>query len=275
MDEQFAAYTELAVGYGLNILYALIVLIVGFWIAGMVRRGTRRAMARTSRIDVTVASFLSGAAYYLVLAVVLIAVLQLFGVETTSLIAVLGAASLAVGLALQGMLSNVAAGVMILIFRPFKIGDYITAGGESGTVKDINLFITELATPDNVQILVPNGDAWGSAITNYSAHPVRRVDITIGIDYGDDPAKAIELISGLVAADERAHKEPEPFIALTNLGDSSVDITLRVWAASADYWALKFDLTRRIKEAFDANGISIPFPHMTLVQAAAGDAADK
>ncbi len=256
---------NLFIGYGMNVVYAVLVLIVGFWLAGAVKRWTRRAMDATDRIDDTVAAFLSSAARYLVLAVVVIAVLQLFGVETTSLIAVLGAASLAIGLALQGTLSNVAAGLMILMFRPFKIGHYVTVAGESGTVKDINLFVTELATPDNVQILIPNASAWSGSIANYSAHETRRVDITIGIDYSDDPNKAIGVLKGLIVADSRALNDPEPFVALTNLGDSSVDITLRAWCAAANYWGLKFDLTRAIKTGFDDAGISIPYPHQVMI----------
>lgn len=265
MSEFDGGIVSLFVGYALHLVYAVVVLIVGFWLAGVVKRTTRRAMDAIDYVDPMVAAFLSNLSRYLVLAVVGIAVLQLFGVETTSLIAVLGAASLAIGLALQGTLSNVAAGLMILIFRPFEIGHYVTIAGESGTVKDINLFVTELATPDNVQILIPNASAWGSSITNYSAHEARRVDITIGIDYGDDPAKAIGVINGLVAADPRARADPEPFVALTNLGDSSVDITLRVWCAAADYWSLKFDLTRAIKAGFDDAGISIPYPHQVMI----------
>lgn len=265
MERELTQFTELAVTYGLNVIYALLILILGFWVAGALRRSALRAMRSTGRVDETVAMFLSHAVRYLVLALVLIAVLQLFGVETTSLIAVLGAASLAVGLALQGTLSNVAAGIMILIFRPFRIGDYVTVGGESGTVRDINLFVTELATPDNVKILVPNGDAWGTAITNYSAHPTRRVDITIGIDYGDDADKAVRLVRDLIDGDARTHKDPEPFVAVTNLGDSAVDVTLRVWCESSDYWSLKFDLTKAIKQTFDANGISIPYPHQVMI----------
>lgn len=265
MDVEVETYTGIVIAYGLNILYALLLLLVGFWLAGLTRRLVRNSLSRSDRIDRTVVAFLSNLVRYLVLTVVVIAVLHLFGVQTTSLIAVLGAASLAVGLALQGTLSNVAAGIMILIFRPFKLDDYVTIAGVSGTVKDVNLFVTELATPDNVQIIVPNSGAWGSTVTNYSAHDTRRVDVTVGIDYADDADEAIGIIRGLISRDERAFDTPEPFVAVTNLGDSSVDITLRVWTRSADYWDLRHALIKDIKGAFDKSSISIPYPHQVMI----------
>jgi small conductance mechanosensitive channel len=191
-----------------------------------------------------------------------------FGIQATSLVAVLGAASLAIGLALQGTLSNLAAGFMLILFRPFKVGQYIDAGGTAGTVKEINLFVTELATPDNVQIIVPNAKIWGSIITNYSFHPTRRVDLTFGIDYGDDADKAMEVIRTVATADERVHAEPGPWMRVTNLGDSSVDIGVRLWCNASDYWELKFAMTRAVKEAFDKAGISIPYPHSVEIQKA-------
>ncbi len=172
----------------------------------------------------------------------------------------MGAAGLAIGLALQGTLSNVAAGVMLLLFRPFKTGDYIDGGGVAGTVKSVSLFVTELATPDNVQIVVPNADLWGTAIKNYSHHPVRRVDLLIGIGYGDDIDTAMGIIRKLAEDDERVHAEPEPFIVVGDLGDSSVNLIVRLWCDSANYWPLKFAMTKAIKEAFDREGVTIPFP---------------
>ena len=206
---------------------------------------------------------------WLILLVTIIAVLQLFGIQTTSLVAVLGAATLAIGLALQGTLSDLAAGVMLILFRPYKLGQYVDIGGTAGTVKDINLFMTELATPDNVQIVLPNGKAWGlwgSAIKNYSFHPTRRVDFTFGIDYSDDIDKAIGIIADLAAADDRVHKDPEPWVRVVNLGDSSVDLGVRLWCDAGDYWELKFAMTKKVKEAFDANGVSIPYPHSVEIQ---------
>lgn len=263
---QMTAVIELLTTYGLSVIYAIVILIVGWMAAGMIGRGVRKALRRTNRVDETITGFAASTTRYFVLAVVIISVLQLFGIQTTSLIAVLGAASLAIGLALQGTLSNVAAGVMLLIFRPFRVGDYVEVAGQSGTVRAISLFVSELATPDNVQIIIPNGQAWGSAVRNFSAHPTRRVDITVGISYDDDMDKALAIFRQVIGADERIHADPEPFVAITNLGDSSVDVTLRVWCVAGDYWGLKFDLIKRIKEALDGAGISIPYPHMQVVQ---------
>ncbi|AXS39424.1 mechanosensitive ion channel domain-containing protein [Breoghania sp. L-A4] len=263
---QVVAVAEMLTTHGLSVIYAIIMLVVGWTAAGMIGRAVRSALRRTARVDETITVFAASTAHYFVLAVVIISVLQLFGFQTTSLIAVLGAASLAIGLAMQGTLSNVAAGVMLLIFRPFRVGDYVEVAGEAGTVKSLSLFLTELATPDNVQIIVPNSEAWGASVRNYSAHPTRRVDITIGISYEDDMDAAIATFRQTIGADARIHAMPEPFVAITNLGDSAVDVTLRVWCAAPDYWALKFDLIKRLKEALDTAGISIPYPHMQLVQ---------
>lgn len=250
--------------YGLSVLGGLIILIVGWlasrWCAGALDRG----LQRTSKVDATLRQFFVALTRYLILTITVLAVLSEFGIQTASLLAVFGAAGLAVGLALQGTLSNVAAGVMLLLFRPFKVGDYIDAGGHAGTVKKLDLFVTELATPDNVQILIPNGRVWGSSMLNYSFHPTRRVDFSIGIDYGDDIGKAMETIRGVITADSRCHAEPEPMIVVGALADSSVNLTVRVWVGSADYWPVKFDLTRRFKEALDAAGITIPFPQRTV-----------
>jgi small conductance mechanosensitive channel len=180
-------------------------------------------------------------------------------------VAILGALTLAIGLSLQGALGNIASGVMIMIFRPYKLGDYVEAAGVAGTVKDINLFQTVLATPDNVQIMVPNSQAIDGVIKNYSGYSTRRVDITFGIDYGDDIDKAIGIIKNIVEADKRIMSDPEPFAKVVNLGDSSVDIATRNWVDAKDYWDVKFDLTKAIKEAFDEQGISIPYPHQVEI----------
>ncbi len=254
---------------GMNIVVAVIILILGFWLAGRVRVWTMRALGRMPSMDEMLLKFFGTIARYLVLTFTILAVLAEFGVQTASLIAVLGAAGLAVGLALQGTLSNVAAGVMLLIFRPFREGHYVEAGGVAGTVKQLSLFTTELATPDNVQIIVPNSDVWGQPITNYTYHPQRRLDMTFGISYSDNIGKAMDIIRAELEADERCLAEPEPFIGVINLGDSSVDIVTRVWVNNAQYWPTKFDLTRRIKERFDENGVTIPFPVRTVYNAAA------
>ncbi|MGI9374406.1 MAG: mechanosensitive ion channel family protein [Hyphomicrobiales bacterium] len=259
--EQMGGYAPLA----MSALQALVFLILGYLVAGIVQRYIRRRATKSDTLDETLGNFFTSIAKWVILAVVVIAVLQLFGFQATSLVAILGAASLAIGLALQGTLSNVAAGVMLIIFRPYKIGDYVDVGGTSGTVKEITLFTTELATPDNVQIIVPNGQAWGSVIQNYSTHEQRRVDVTFGIDYGDDADKAIAIILECAKQDARVLDDPEPFAKVVNLGDSSVDIAMRIWCENADYWDLKFAMTRNVKLAFDDQGISIPYPHQVEI----------
>ena len=250
-------------------LKALVVLVVGWIVAGAVSSFVRRRVTASEKIDDTIGGFFASIAKYVILLIVLIAVLGVFGIEATSLVAVLGAATLAIGLALQGTLSDVAAGVMLIIFRPYKIGQYVDVGGTAGTVKDLNIFVTELVTPDNVQIIMPNGQAWGSVITNYSAHPTRRVDFTFGIDYGDDADKAMGIITDIANNDDRIHKDPEPWVRVVNLGDSSVDLGVRLWCDAGDYWEVKFGLTKQIKEAFDKAGVSIPYPHNVQINKAA------
>lgn len=250
--------------YGLSVVGAIVILVVGFVIAGWVKGSVSKALSKFQRVDQTLRGFFSSLAYYGVIIFTIIAVLSQFGVETTSFIAVLGAAGLAIGLALQGTLSNVAAGVMLLLFRPFKTGDYIEGGGLAGTVKDISLFVTELATPDNVQIIAPNSQIWGDAIKNYSFHPTRRVDIVIGIAYEDEIDKAIAAIVDEAKKDSRVHADPAPMAAVTDLGDSSVNFTVRLWCNAGDYWPLKFDMTKNLKNRMDAEGITIPYPQRTM-----------
>ncbi len=245
---------------------ALVVLVVGWITAGSIGGMVRRRINKTPHIDPTLGNFIASIVKWVILAMVLVAVLGIFGIEATSLVAIMGAASLAIGLALQGTLGDLAAGVMLVVFRPYKLGQFVDIGGTSGTVKDLNLFTTELATADNVQIILPNGKAWGAIITNYSAHDTRRVDLTFGIDYGDDADDAMQIILDTAKADERVHSDPEPWVRVTNLGDSSVDITARLWCNAADYWDLKFTLTKAVKEAFDKGGISIPYPHQVEIQ---------
>ncbi|MEO1120075.1 MAG: mechanosensitive ion channel domain-containing protein [Pseudomonadota bacterium] len=253
---------------------AAAILIVGYVFAGWAGSAVKSMGERNERVDNTLASFFGSIIRYAILAMVAIAVLDRFGVETTSLVALIGAAGLAIGLALQGTLSNLAAGVMLIMFRPFKVGDYVDAGGHSGTVKGIALFTTELATVDNVQIIMPNGAIWGSPIVNYSAHDDRRVDLVFGVSYDSDLKVAEQAINDVIAADQRVKDAPAaPFVAVTNLGDSSVDFTVRVWCDAADYWMLKFDLTRAVKEKFDATGVDIPFPTTTVMGVAASASA--
>lgn len=261
--DQMMGYVE---AYGVPMVGGIVVLVVGWTLAGVISRAAGRSLGRSGRVDETLRIFFQSIIRYLILIVTIIAVLEMFGVEATSLIAVLGAASLAIGLALQGTLQNVAAGVMLIFFRPFKVGDFVEAGGQSGTVKQIGLFTTEFATGDNVQIIAPNSAVWGAPVKNFSFHPTRRVDLVFGVSYEDDIGKAIQTIRDVAEADARGMKEPAAFLAVTNLGDSSVDITLRVWCQAGDYWGLRFDLLRGVKEALDAAGVSIPYPHIHVVE---------
>jgi small conductance mechanosensitive channel len=258
--------------YGLDVIGAIVILIVGWTIAGWSTGAVRKGLEKTGKVDVTLRVFFASFSRYVILAITVLAVLSQFGVQTASLITIFGAAGLAIGLALQGTLSNLAAGVMLLFFRPFKIGDYVEAGGVAGTVKAITLFVTELATPDNVQILVPNGQVWGSSVRNYSHHPTRRVDLGLGIAYEDDIDAATKVILDTVRADARVHGDPEPMTAVAELADSSVNFVIRVWCDAGDYWDLKFDLTKALKQQLDAANISIPYPQRTvhLVQSGEG-----
>ena len=256
-------YAVLA-SYGLNVLGALAIIIIGFIAAGWARRALERALSRSGCVDATLVRFFGSLLRYAIIAFVIIAALQRFGVEATSLVAVFGAAGLAIGLALQGTLSNVAAGVMLLMFRPFKIGDFITAGGQTGTVKEIGLFTTEMATGDNVKIIVPNGQIWGTAIQNFSANPTRRVDLMMGIDYGDNIDTAMATINRVIGEESRALKDPESVVAVAELADSSVNIVVRVWVNAADYWGVRWDITKKLKEQLEADGISIPYPQQVV-----------
>lgn len=269
MEDQLALWLEKFGDY-LPILWngakALVVLILGWIVAAAVSRSVRRRVNASERIDNTIGNFLASIVRWLILAIVAIMILNLFGIEATSLVAMLGAATLAIGLALQGTLSDLAAGFMIILFRPYRNDQFVSIDGTAGTVREINLFFTELATADNVQIIVPNSKAWGAIITNFSAHDTRRVEVTVGIDYGDDIDRALDIMLELARTDTRVLADPEPWARVTNLGDSSVDLTLRIWGMADDYWDLKFGMTKAIKEAFDRSGISIPFPHQVLVR---------
>jgi small conductance mechanosensitive channel len=251
---------EKAASFLPSVVGALIVLVIGLWIAGKIKHLVAAGMSRTGRIDATLAGFLSSLVYYGLIVLVIITTLGIFGVPTTSFAAVIGAAGLAIGLALQGTLGHVASGVMMLGFRPFDIGDYVEAAGIAGTVKSIGLFTTELATVDNKKIIVPNGKIFEDVITNYAGYPTRRVDFTFGVSYSDDLNKAMALIKSEVDKDERVMTDPEPTIAVDSLGDSSVNIICRVWVDRLDYFPVKWALTKAVKERFDAEGVTIPFP---------------
>jgi small conductance mechanosensitive channel len=252
--------SDLLLSYGLDVLGAVILLIAGWIVAGFVKRRLRHVFLQSGRIDETLAPFLANAVRYAVLAVVLVLVLGQFGVQTASIIAVLGAAGLAIGLALQGTLQNVAAGLMLLFLRPFKVGDYVEAGGGAGTVDEITLFVTEMRTFDGVYLSVPNADIWNSAIKNYSRLPTRRLDVLVGVAYDDDIDRAMEVLEGLLTGDERVLKDPAPQVMVMELADSSVNLNMRCWATTGDYWGLLWDLNKRAKDRLEAAGLTIPFP---------------
>ena len=259
-----------ATTYGLKVIGAVLILIVGRIAAGMGKGVVQRILTKY-RTDPAIVSFAGNLTHILILVFAVLAALAKFGIQTASFVAILGAAGFAVGFALQGSLANFAAGILILVLRPFRVGDYIEGGGTAGAVKEILLFTTVLATPDNVKILVPNRLLFGDTIKNYSANDTRRVDMVVGISYSSSIQKAMEILQGLVRADERILKEPEPTIAVSELADSSVNFVVRPWVKRDDYWAVKFDLTRKIKETFDEEGVEIPFPqhvvHMTKADA--------
>jgi small conductance mechanosensitive channel len=259
LEQTLTALVNLATAWGLKLIGAIAVLVIGRWIAGWTRRLVRRLMTRGD-VDATLVPFVAGMAYYLILAFVAVAGLGMVGVQTASMVAVLGAAGLAVGLALQGTLSNFAAGVMLLIFRPFRVGDYIEAGGTAGTVGAVGLFATTLNTPDNVRIVVPNGAVYGNTIKNYAANDTRRNDMVVGISYDDDIDQAVDVVREVLHNDPRVLPDPAPVVAVSGLGDSSVDIVVRPWCKKDDYWDLRFHLMQTLKEQLETAGCSIPYP---------------
>lgn len=250
--------------YGLDVIGAIVILIVGLWFSGRAAKMMARVLTKSRHIDDTLVKFFASFVKYLIIVITIIAVLNQFGVQTASLLAVIGAAGLAIGLALQGTLSNVAAGVMLLFFRPFKAGDFVEVSGQIGTIKELNLFFTEMATGDNVRIIVPNSQIWGGALKNYSANPTRRVDLIIGISYDDNIDQAMQVLQDTIAKESRVNKDPEPFVAVSELADSSVNLVIRAWVANGDYTSVKFDLTKAIKLTLDENGITIPYPTRTV-----------
>ncbi len=258
--------------WGSKLVFALLIFIVGRWITKKLVGLLEKAMSK-ARLDDMLIKFLSNISFMALMVVVVLAMLEQLGVNTTSALAVFGAAGLAIGLALQGSLSNFAAGVMLVFFRPFKTGDFIEAAGITGLVEQINIFNTLLRTPDNREIIVPNGQIYDGTIVNYSARATRRIDLIMGISYGDDIRKAKELINEAIAADERILADPAPTVMLLELADSSVNIAVRPWVKSDDYWSARADLLERMKSLFDANGITIPFPqtdvHLHQVEKAA------
>ena len=249
--------------YGLKILAALLIFIIGKWAARRISDVISIAMKK-AKVDETLEGFLSNIIYMLLMVVVVLAALNNLGVETTSFVAILASVGLAIGLALQGTLGNIGSGVMLIIFRPFKVGDFVSAGGESGTVETITLFATTMKTADNKVIIIPNASVAGGNITNFSAKPTRRVDFVFGIGYDDDLRAAKQTLENIVNADDRILKDPAPFVAVSELADSSVNFVVRVWVKSEDYWGVNFDTIEKVKLTFDEKGISIPYPQMDL-----------
>ncbi|MEZ4552035.1 MAG: mechanosensitive ion channel [Desulfobacterales bacterium] len=259
MEEILQKIWELTTIYGLKIVIALLILFFGRIIAKLVSKIVGRLMER-SKIDPTIIRFVSSLTYIALIAFVIIAALGQLGIQTASFIAVVGAAGLAIGLALQGSLANFAAGFLMIIFKPFKVGDYIEGGGVAGTVEEISIFTTILTSPDNKTIIVPNAKLTEDNIVNWTIKGTRRVDMVMGIGYGDDIDKARQVINDVLAAESRLLKDPAPLVAVVELADSSVNFVVRPWVKASDYWGVYFDLTEKMKKAFDANGISIPFP---------------
>lgn len=245
--------------WGIKVLLAIAIFVIGRWVAKLILNISERVM-RKAKTDEILIHFLGNILYTLLLAVVVLATLEQLGVTTTSAIAILGAAGLAVGLALQSSLSNFASGVMLIIFRPFKVGDYVEAGGTGGMIEKINIFNTLMRTGDNREIIVPNGQIYEGTIINYSARPTRRIDMVFGIGYNDDIKKARDLMMDIIIKDERILNDPEPTISVAELADNSVNLDVRPWVNSGDFWAVRSDLLENIKTAFDVNGISIPYP---------------
>ena len=251
--------------YGLKALGAFLVLIIGLRISGAMASFVRKEAIKRPNIDETLGSFFASLVRWFMTAATLIAALQLFGVQATSFVAILGAMTLAIGLSLQGALGNIASGIMIMLFRPYGVGQYIEVAGEGGSVKEINLFQTILATPDNVQVIVPNSQAIDGVIKNYAGYPTRRIDLVFGIDYGDGMENAMNVIESVIKADKRVLADPAPVIRVSELNSSSVDIIARPWVSTPDYWETRWALIQNVKNALDEAGISIPYPHQVNV----------
>jgi small conductance mechanosensitive channel len=259
MEDLIQKGYALLAAYGLKLVFAIVIFIVGRWVAKLFGKLIQRVMEKRD-VDATLRSFVGNLIYYALLTFVVLAALGQLGIQTTSFIAVIGAAGLAVGLALQGSLANFASGFLMIMFRPFKVGDFIEGAGVMGTVESLQIFTTQLRTPDNKKIIVPNASLTGDNIINWSATGTRRVDMVFGIGYDDDIDKAKQLIAEILAADDRVLKDPAPQIAVSELADSSVNFVARPWAKTGDYWGVFFDTTEAVKKRFDAEGISIPYP---------------
>jgi small conductance mechanosensitive channel len=250
--------------YALNVAIAIVIFVVGKWLARKIADFANKMMSKNSKVDATLANFLDDIIYYVLIVIVVLTALKQLGVDTTSFFAILGAAGLAIGLALKDSLGNLASGVMIILFRPFNVGDFINAAGVTGKVEEVSIFNTILITPDNQKIIVPNGSISSGSITNINAKPERRVDLLVGISYDDDIKKAKNILTSLVEADERVLKDKGITVAVSELADSSVNFVVRAWVKTADYWDVKFDLTENVKVTFDKEGITIPYPQQDV-----------
>lgn len=257
LSEQVAS---MALDLGASVLSALFLVIIGWIVAGWVHRGVRRGLGRIDRMDPTLSAVVASIARYFILITLLIMVLAQFGVQTASILAAIGALGLAVGLALQGTLANIASGVMLLFLRPFGVGDYVNANGHEGTIEEIGLFTTEMTTFDGIYQTVPNAGLWGGRIINFTRNPTRRHDIVIGIHYADDIGQAQQVLLDVLAVDERVLRDPEPQILVRELADSSVNLGMRFWTSGDNFWPANFELRKQAKLALDRNGITIPFP---------------
>ena len=249
--------------YGVKLIVALLIFVVGKWLAKKLSRVAERLM-KSREVDAALVNFTSSLVYYALLIFVVIAALGQVGIQTASFVAIVGAAGLAIGLAMQGSLSNFAAGVLIIIFKPFKIGDFVEMAGVAGVIENIMIFTTEMKTGDNKKVIVPNSSVLGGVITNYSANDTRRIDLVMGIGYNDDIDKAKRVLEEIINADERILKDPAPLIAVSELADSSVNFVVRPWVKSGDYWAVYFALHETVKKRFDQEGISIPYPQQDV-----------
>lgn len=263
LENFISQYWPVIMAFALKIVIALAIFVIGKYLAGYVRKLISKGLS-LRHVDPTIENFISNVSYYLLLMLVIVIVLSQLGVQTASLVAVMGAMGLAVGLALQGSLSNFASGVLLILLRPCKIGDYIEAGGVAGTVNAIDILATTMVTPDNKVILIPNSAIMSQAIINFSAMPTRRVDLIIGVAYDTDLAKAKDLLLQLVAGDARIHLDPAPLVGVKELADSSINFLVRFWVIREDFWNVQFDLQQRIVEEFNKNNITIPFPQMDV-----------
>jgi small conductance mechanosensitive channel len=263
MEEYVEEAGSMILTYAPKVLLAILVLIIGLWIIKRISRGMTNLMTKRN-VDPSLIPFLRGLIGVLLKVMLVISVVSMLGVETTSFIAILGAAGLAVGLALSGTLQNFAGGVMILIFKPFKVGDFIDAQGHMGTVREIQIFNTIMKTPDNKTVIIPNGGLATGSMVNFSTEPTRRVDMSFGIGYSDDIDKAKSILMRLLEEDERVLKDPAPAVAVAELADSSVNFNVRPWVNAGDYWGVYLDMQEKVKKAFDAEGVSIPFPQMDV-----------